>query len=206
MNNRIYFNNHFIELVPAHLKPSDAEIETYVLDKQGDKSLPELIKKFTMASAPHSFNLITHNVEDVLSELRGYFKYIEAAGGLIEKNGRHLFIFRNGLWDLPKGKLEKGENTGQCAIRECEEECGINALSIVNEIASTYHVYSYKGSFALKRSYWFYMRTAFSGKLKPQLEENITDVQWFKRDEIKSKVMPETYHTIRQVIVNALGL
>ena len=39
-----------------------------------------------------------------------YFLVVEAAGGLVEHtDGRYLFIYRNGKWDLPKGKIEKNE-------------------------------------------------------------------------------------------------
>ena len=41
-----------------------------------------------------------------------------------------LFIYRFNKWDLPKGKLNKGEKKQDCAIREVEEECGICNLQI----------------------------------------------------------------------------
>ena len=51
---------------------------------------------------------------------------IIAAGGLVtNENNELLMIFRRGKWDLPKGKLDKGETIEECAIREVEEETGI---------------------------------------------------------------------------------
>jgi len=51
-------------------------------------------------------------------------------GRFIIKN-EILFIFRNGKWDLPKGKAEAKETINQTAIREVEEETGITGLSII---------------------------------------------------------------------------
>ena len=67
---------------------------------------------------------------------------VEAAGGLVfNKDGDILMIFRNGKWDLPKGKLEIGESIEECAIREVEEECGISGLIIEKKIKDTYNIY-----------------------------------------------------------------
>ena len=35
---------------------------------------------------------------------------IKAAGGIVIKDDKILFIKKNGRWDLPKGKMEQGVN------------------------------------------------------------------------------------------------
>ena len=56
---------------------------------------------------------------------------IRAAGGLLIRSGKEfdatemLLIFRNSVWDLPKGKLEEGESVPECAVREVSEEIGL---------------------------------------------------------------------------------
>ena len=58
-----------------------------------------------------------------------------AGGGLVyNKNGEVLFIFRNGKWDLPKGGKEKGEKMSYTALREVEEETGVNKLIITDKL------------------------------------------------------------------------
>jgi 8-oxo-dGTP pyrophosphatase MutT (NUDIX family) len=110
---------------------------------------------------------------------------IEAAGGLVtNQNGDHLFIYRNDKWDLPKGKIEKKEKTKIAAVREVEEECGIKVNNSEYGICKTYHTYIYKGEVVLKKTYWFKMRYKGNAKLVPQLEEGITDVRWFKNEEV----------------------
>jgi len=130
------------------------------------------------------------------------FKLIYAAGGLIENNNKYLFIFRLKKWDLPKGKLDMGESPEEAGIRECEEECGITKLTILNELPSTYHIYKYKGSFALKKIFWYTMSSQHTGILVPQIEEKIEMVEWFDKTQILDIVIPNTYPAILDVINN----
>ena len=108
-------------------------------------------------------------------------------------------IFRNGKWDLPKGKLEEGENKKQCAIREVEEECGIVGLNIIEKLLETYHTYNLSGKNILKRTYWYKMKTNFDGELVPQIEEGITKVSWVSKDQISEK-LKNSYGNISDVL------
>ncbi len=117
------------------------------------------------------------------------FTLIKAAGGLVyNKENELLMIFRNGKWDLPKGKLEDAESIENCAIREVQEECGISNLQIIEKLADTYHIYKHNGKKILKRTFWFKMKTDFNGELVPQIEEGIIKVVWAKKDEIQEKL------------------
>lgn len=138
--------------------------------------------------------------EETLESLLPYFQYIQAAGGLIERDNTWLFIRRHDRWDLPKGKLEKNEPPETGAIRECEEECAVRDLQIVRTLRPTFHVYPYKNGFALKRTHWYYMKTSYRGNLTPQLEEHITEVKWFNRKAVQSLVLADTYYTIADVV------
>ena len=125
---------------------------------------------------------------------------IESAGGLVfNKDGDILMIFRNGKWDLPKGKLEIGESIEECAIREVEEECGIYGLDITEKLLETYHTYNMDGEEVLKKTYWYKMKTDYSAKLIPQLEEGITKVSWIDKNQISEK-MRSSYGNISDVL------
>ena len=125
---------------------------------------------------------------------------IEASGGLVfNKDGDILMIFRNGKWDLPKGKLEIGESVEECAIREVEEECGIYGLDITEKLLETYHTYNLSGKEILKRTYWYKMNTDFNGELIPQIEEGITKVSWVSKDKISDK-LTNSYGNILDVL------
>jgi len=142
----------------------------------------------------------------LLAELfMSMFTIIDAAGGLVRNDkGQWLFIYRNGKWDLPKGKIEKGEKIKTAAIREVEEECGIAKLKIVKELSSTYHIYSLEEKTVLKRTYWFKMACADTSPLVPQTEEGITDVKWFNLEEVQH-ALKNTYGSIKEVAKNITG-
>ena len=84
---------------------------------------------------------IFHPDLDMLQDsFRSCFKYLKAGGGLVfNQNGEFLAIYRNGVWDLPKGKMEKGEDFEQTALREVEEETGLDELEARGLLLSTYH-------------------------------------------------------------------
>lgn len=163
--------------------------------------LNERIGTFIEQSEGPDLILKCNNVDSLFEDLKKQFKYIEAAGGLIEQNSKYLFIYRLNKWDLPKGKIDVGENSKQAAIRECEEECAISGLTIVNELPSTYHIYPYKGGFALKTTYWFLMKSDFAGKLIPQTEENIEKAEWLDENTIKNEVIKNTYTSVLDLIL-----
>jgi 8-oxo-dGTP pyrophosphatase MutT (NUDIX family) len=133
----------------------------------------------------NSPEIITDNWESFCAD----YLLIEAAGGLVYNlDNQLLMIFRNGKWDLPKGKLEVGENIQECAIREVEEECGISGLTINKPLQDTYHTYKLNEQKILKRTYWFEMKTDFKGILTPQIEEGITKVVWVDKQAIAEKL------------------
>ena len=141
--------------------------------------------------------IITDNWDDFYAE----HTFIEASGGLVYNNKNQiLMIFRNSKWDLPKGKLEAGENIQECAIREVEEECGVRNLQIVNQLQSTYHTYQLNGKATLKCTYWFKMITNFNDELVPQIKEGITKVAWVDINDISEK-LENTYGNIKEILI-----
>ena len=148
----------------------------------------------------HAAVLFDEDFEKLEKAFFKHFKFIEAAGGIVQNEKRDiLFIFRKGRWDLPKGKMEKGEEAVACAMREIEEETGVGNLTYKNAVTDTYHIYDEFGKHFLKLSHWFYFTTIGEHELKPQLEESITEIRWFKTSEIK-KPVANTYPTIKDVL------
>lgn len=210
MNKRIYYNNAFIEFKGDVAQASqnqpisnNPEISEKELKKLIDALLSGNILETSESGAVKLLNI--NNFTMALDYLKKKFYYIEAAGGLIKKGDRYLFILRYGKWDLPKGKLEKGETIEHAAVRECEEECNIKELSITRPLNSTYHFYKYKESYAFKQTFWFEMISTYNGNLKPQTEENIERVEWFTKKDIENIVFKNTYLTISDVINNGIS-
>lgn len=141
--------------------------------------------------------LLCENLEASWVKFQSYFKSQKAAGGkVLNANNEVLFIYRFNKWDLPKGKLDKGESISECAIREVEEECGITNLQIIQPLETTYHIYQEKGNTILKTTYWFLMHTDFVSELTPQLEEGIEQVVFMNETEVKT-ALQNTYENIK---------
>lgn len=146
------------------------------------------------------FYVLCEDTKDFFRTVRKSVPLIRAAGGLVKnEHGAYLFIFRNNKWDLPKGKIEKQEGTKEAAVREVEEECGIKVSKLEQCICKTYHSYVFKGRIVLKKTYWFNMRCRDQFDLKPQTEEGITDVRWFKKGEI-DPIVENTFPSIMDVL------
>lgn len=133
-------------------------------------------------------------------KLSGIFNLIDAAGGLIKNdNGDFLFIFRRNKWDLPKGKVDRGEKFEEAAIREVKEETGLKKVNIDNFIRCTFHIYPLKGKFVLKTTHWFLMNAPGEQKLSPQTEEDITEILWLGSGNIQ-KVKTNTFPSVLGVL------
>lgn len=160
-------------------------------------------------------------------------KKINAAGGvLFRRNGalNHanslgiphdievVLIERNGLWDIPKGKVEKKEGIAAAAVREVEEEIGVNALLLTHFITTTEHTYHQKAKEYFKTTYWYgmvlpvYMNTSnhpsFVSKdeFTAQLEEGITRVEWVPLDEAISRVAFDNLKAVLCTLRDQLNL
>ena len=135
-------------------------------------------------------NLIIHTENDFAVACEAFnsmFTRIEAAGGIIRnENDEYLVIKRLGFWDLPKGKLNHDEPKESGAMREVTEETGLTGLVVTKHLPSSFHIYTdRKGREILKETFWFEMMCPTNQILIPQTEEDITEVNWIKADELR---------------------
>jgi len=162
--------------------------------------LDELVGLFASLTQINNLYILHDNILMVFEEFKACFKVIEAGGGIVlNERGEFLVIYRNGTWDLPKGKLEKGEDFQTAALREVEEETGLPGLQMIEPLTSTYHTYHLKGKRILKRTKWFVMQ--FNGSAEPvlQAEEGISDYRWAKAG-MTGFIRENTYASILDVL------
>jgi len=125
---------------------------------------------------------------------------IQAGGGLVEnEKGEVLFMFRRGKWDLPKGKLDPGENLADCAMREVAEETGIRGLVLKKFLLVTEHPYTEGGKDLIKETHWWLMKASSNQLIIPQAEEDITEVRWVDVPTL-NMVLQNTYPGIIEVL------
>ena len=129
------------------------------------------------------------------------FKLIEAAGGLVRNlnTNQYLFIFRNKKWDLPKGRINKNEDVKNAAIREVEEETGVENLSIIKPLNTTFHIFKKNRKYRLKKTFWYSMTTDYDKELTPETREGIEKAIWINTDSIPS-LKNKMYRNINLVI------
>lgn len=152
------------------------------------------------------YYLKVENIVEALEQLKKQVKVVEAAGGWVKNAvGDFLFIFRNGKWDLPKGKMETNESKDVAALREVEEECGVSVASLDSALHTTFHVYEQDEQVILKPTYWYNMTVLETAPLIPQIEEGITAVMWVAKSQIREKLQ-NTYPAIIEVAERGLNL
>lgn len=137
------------------------------------------------------------NFKDAVEHIKAEYTFIEAGGGIVEKNGNILMIYRMKKWDLPKGKKDNKEKIKNTAVREVEEECNIK-VKLKGKVCNTYHTYKRNGKNILKKTNWYRMSCIDDSKMKPEVKEQIEEVRWMTPGEIKGALY-NSYPSIRQV-------
>lgn len=149
-----------------------------------------------------TFNICSDDANHSFNKFIANFPVIRAAGGIVRKSdekGSLLMIFRLGKWDLPKGKIDEGEDSAIAAVREVSEECGISDLKITGNAPDTFHIYKIKDTPVLKITNWYHMISSDLRNPEPQTAEGITDVKWVDLKEIPP-LLPLSYKSIGELI------
>jgi ADP-ribose pyrophosphatase YjhB (NUDIX family) len=196
---KIYYGSKVIRLTNYFPLTEPADTMVVYYDQGGN-----LIYRFIEFAEHKSFSTLFlwsgSGYKEMKTHFFSFFKILEAAGGVVrnEKN-EILVIFRNGKWDLPKGKIDKRKETiSQAALREVQEETGLKELTITRKLMTTYHLYFRKEKMILKPTCWFEMFAESSNKLVPETKENISLVAWVNKEEIPA-ILKNTYHSLEEL-------
>jgi 8-oxo-dGTP diphosphatase len=128
-------------------------------------------------------------------------------GILVMKNNKILLGKRNvvpekasselhgeGTWTMPGGKIHFGEKIQDSAIRELEEEIGINpkrlrVVSVTNEIRNDAHFVTIG-----------FLCDAFENEPKVMEPEEITEWKWFSVDNLPNPIFPPSLKLLQNYI------
>jgi ADP-ribose pyrophosphatase YjhB (NUDIX family) len=115
----------------------------------------------------------------------GWIHFVDpkvAAAVLIEQAGRVLLVRRvnepfRGLWTLPAGFINGGEDPAEAAARECFEETGLNVrvTRVLDIVAGKEHPRG--ADFII-----VYQAAVIGGELKP--DDDADAVEWFARESL----------------------
>ena len=193
---KVFFNQKLILLTTDIISPKEDSPFFYV-KFTNKKFVVQMLK-----SKKVKMLYLYHSKEDKLwYYFLNMFKLIEAAGGLVRnlKTNHFLFIFRNKKWDLPKGRINKNEEVQKAAIREVEEETGVENLSIIKPLNTTYHIFKRNRKYRLKKTFWYLMETDYNGELTPEIKEGIEKAIWIDKKLIVP-LKSEMYQNINLII------
>jgi len=164
------------------------------------QELSQLIRAFYMLDKIEKLFIFHHDIVSLFEEFKSCFRQIEAGGGVVRNGtGEFLVIRRDGIWDLPKGKLEPGESFETAALREVEEEVGLKGLYINQPILSTYHTYQLSSDLVLKKTKWYELQYDGNEDPVPEAKENITEAVWVKPGET-GFIRSNTYQSVMDVL------
>lgn len=192
----------FVDHKPVIFIESKDEVKKYPSIKASEivsfpKDVRQLLKTEVTLDAP--LQIVSDDPKKSFSAIFDDFLKIKAAGGLVQRKDTFLLIKRKGLWDIPKGKINKKEPKEDAAIREVAEECGIEGHKIKAPLVVTYHTMKWKGRWAIKRTDWYMMKYKGPSAVQPQINEGITKVKWMSEEHMLS-IRGRTYGSINEVL------
>jgi 8-oxo-dGTP pyrophosphatase MutT (NUDIX family) len=199
---KVYFNDKplfLCDTIEKNFEPLIHHDDAVFIDELNSHTIKTII--YEMQHPQIHAGIFCHsNFEELKKSFFKKFILVQAAGGLIKNGeGEILMIFRRGRWDLPKGKLDKGEKLEECAVREVKEETGLKNVKLISPLTITYHTYREGTKFILKESHWYLMSITGEQKLIPQTDEDIFEIRWIKPDDI-SLYLPKSFPLITDII------
>lgn len=200
----VYINERPLIFFPVYDSGKLLKEEHFEKVSEHQAELLELVEKLEKKNAEGIF-LLNEDPQKTWLRFCDQFDLVEAGGGVVlNKEQKILMIFRRGKWDLPKGKLDADETPETAAVREVEEETGVGELTILRPLETTFYLYTEKGKRKLKKTHWYLMNTSSDIQPQPQIEEDIQEVRWMSKDEVREKALKNTYVTICNIMVEFL--
>ena len=183
------------EIILTSIPPKDIGAKVLPLKSTSFKKIIRIIR----TTKVKKLYLLHKNPKKLIIAFEKKVPVTVAAGGVVQhNNGKLLFIYRKKKWDLPKGKVDKGETIKDAAKREVFEETGVKNLKVGTLAGMTYHIFKRNNRYQLKETYWFFMRSNYDGELIPEVKEDITKVAWKGKSKTE-KALEKTYPNIVQL-------
>ena len=204
---KIYFDDKPLFLcdnVDATLQPYIHHDDAVFIDELNLHTVKSMIHEMQDPSV-HAGVFFHKDLKELKDAFFKKFTLIKAAGGFVlNENNEVLLMFRRGKWDLPKGKMDKKETFEECAIRETEEETGLKDIKLISPLITSYHTYHEGSRYVLKETKWFTMNISGEQKLIPQATEQITKLEWVKRNDLK-KYLQNSFPSVIDVLEAGLS-
>lgn len=108
--------------------------------------------------------------------MSGVARTIEAAGGVVERDGLIAIVHRPRYddWSLPKGKLDKNESSERAALREVQEETGLSC-QLIEELDPV----SYTDNRGRPKNVRYWRMKVLSGEF--EVNDEVDELRWLSK-------------------------
>lgn len=124
-----------------------AHDEIYFQELKIDNGQHSIIQTCEQQPLPQGiFEVVYSSTMFIFKELIMIRKHIRVTCGIIEQNGLVLAVQRSNvmsmplMWEFPGGKIDIGESSEECLVREIEEELGV-IVDICERLPENFYVY-----------------------------------------------------------------
>jgi 8-oxo-dGTP pyrophosphatase MutT (NUDIX family) len=196
---KVFFNERIVLLTDDFIRNFQTRYGLFY-KYRNVAELSELLDFYWKLKQVDTLFIFHQDIDQLRERFKSCFQMVYAAGGVVKNSeDEYLIMKRRGKWDLPKGKINKNETIEKAAVREVTEETGLFGVNIVTPMLSTYHCYYIDSKPVLKRTAWFEMSYDGYDDPIPEIEEDITEIRWVKKKDLK-KYMDNTYLAIIDVL------
>jgi 8-oxo-dGTP pyrophosphatase MutT (NUDIX family) len=134
-----------------------------------------------------------------------------SAGGVAIRRLRGELVFaairprgkKEGIWALPKGLIAEGETPDATALRETEEEAGIETR-LVTKLGDIRYVYTWEGERVFKVVSFYLLRYSKGrlGAIEPEMRIEVDEACWLPLEDGPNLL---AYGGERQMVEKALA-
>lgn len=122
-----------------------------------------------------------------------------SAGAILfrDTRGRREYLLlksRTGDWEFPKGGVEGKEELQQTAIREIEEEAGIDRFRLIDGFREDYEYVFQAGSSTIHKTVHLFIAKSFEANAELSSEHN--DLQWRDYNQAVNTLTQESTRVI----------
>lgn len=180
------------------LNITSTQLESYEVEK-----IHNFLRQWLVVNLTEDVTIDGISPEVLSAALLRTFRLAPAAGGVVMAEDQFAAIERHGIPDLPKGHIEEGEDAATAALREVEEETGLQGLNLVKQLPTSWHCYLYEEEWRLKPTSWYLMTTDNPSDTQPQTDEDITQVTFLSEYDLEW-FLNNTYRSIAETLGEAL--
>ena len=161
---------------PANRSPQSQDLAS---STNPGSQTPKPSPKSSKAKAPYAKRVDEVSAGGLVVDTTGKLGLLIGRRDQKDASGKRI------LWSLPKGHIEEGETPEQAALREVQEETGIE--SVIEKSLGVIDFWFMAGGKRIHKTVHHYLFRESGGLLAPQ-ETEVDEVAWFPLAEIVERL------------------